>query len=79
MTTQEATRWIAGLFQESADSIAPETPRDAVAAWDSLGELTLMADMDEKFSIVLTDTQLKAMTKVGDILQVLRENGKLTD
>jgi len=79
MTTQEATKWLAELFEESAERLTPETPRDAVPAWDSLGELTLMADMDEKFGILLTDTQLKAMTKVDDILQVLRNNGRITD
>lgn len=79
MTTQEATTWIARLFQESVERLTPETPRDAVPAWDSLGELTLMADMDEKFGIVLTDSQLRAMTRVDDILQVLRNNGKITD
>jgi acyl carrier protein len=79
MTTQDATKWIAGLFEESAERLTPATPRDAVPAWDSLGELTLMADMDEKFGIVLTDTQLKAMTKVDDIVDVLRNHGKITD
>jgi acyl carrier protein len=79
MTTQEATTWIAILFQESVESLTPETPRDAVPAWDSLGELTMMADMDEKFGIVLTDSQLRAMTRVDDILQVLRNNGQITD
>ena len=79
MTTQEATTWIARLFQESVERLTPETPRDAVPAWDSLGELTMMADMDEKFGIVLTDSQLRAMTRVDDILQVLRNNGQITD
>lgn len=78
MTTQESMKWLAELFQEPASTMTPDTPRDAIAAWDSLGELTLMAEMDEKFGIVLTDTQLKAMTKVDDILRVLRDNGKLT-
>jgi len=78
MTTQEATKWIARLFQESEEALTPGTLRDAVPAWDSLGELTLMADMDEKFGIVLTDDQLRAMTKVDDILQVLRNKGKIT-
>jgi acyl carrier protein len=79
MTTQEATRWIAGLFEEPPERVTPATPRDAVPAWDSLGELTLMADMDEKFGIVLTDTQLKAMTTVDDVLQILRSNGIISD
>jgi acyl carrier protein len=79
MTTQEATTWLAGLFEEPAERLTPDTARDAVPAWDSLGELTLMAEMDEKFGILLTDTQLKGMTTVDDILQVLRNNGKIID
>lgn len=78
MTVQEALKWIAELFDESLESISPETPRDAVPEWDSLGVLTLMADMDEKFGIFLSDNELQAMTKVEDIIQVLRKNGKLS-
>jgi acyl carrier protein len=79
MTVQETLKWIAELFDESLERISPETPRDAVPEWDSLGVLTLMADMDEKFGIVLTDDELQAMTKVEDIIQVLRKNGKLSN
>ena len=78
MTIQETLKWIAQLFDESEGSITPETPRDAVPSWDSLGVLTLMADMDEKFGIMLTDSEMQAMTKVEDIIQVLRKNGKLS-
>lgn len=77
MTHNETLKWIAELFEEPAGNISPDTTRDAVPAWDSLGDLTLMAAMDEKFGIVLTDADLRAMRKVDDILEVLRKNGKL--
>ena len=77
MTQQEALQWIAVLFEESDNQIQPETTRDKIAAWDSLGMLTLMAGLNEKFDIVMSDYELQEFRTVGDILNVLRKNGKL--
>jgi acyl carrier protein len=77
MNQEEALKWIAELFEESVDNIKPETPRDEIPMWDSLGVLTLMAEVDEKFGLVLSDEDMKTMNKVGDILQVLEKNGKI--
>ena len=78
MSEAEALAWVAEVFNEPADKITLETPRDSIEMWDSLGVLTLMADFDDKFDIVLADEDMRTMTKVGDILSVLREKGKLT-
>lgn len=77
MTQEEALKWIAELFEETLDSLTPDTPRENIPLWDSLGVLTLMASMDEKFSILLSDADLQAMQKVDDIFAVLRVHGKL--
>jgi acyl carrier protein len=77
MNQEEALKWIAELFEEPVDDIKPETQRDEIPMWDSLGVLTLMAEVDEKFGLVLSDEDMKAMSKVGDILQVLEKNGKI--
>ena len=73
----EVLAWLADVFQESADQLTPETPRDAIAMWDSLGVLTLMAELDEKFDIVVSDQELRAMKKIGDVLTLLRQHGKV--
>jgi len=73
----EALAWLADIFQEPAGKLTPETPRDAIAMWDSLGVLTLMAELDEKFDLVVSDQEMRAMTKVGDVLSLLRQHGKL--
>jgi acyl carrier protein len=72
----EALAWLAEVFQET--EVKPETPRDAIAMWDSLGVLTLMAELDEKFDLVVSDQEMRAMAKVGDVLALLRQHGKLT-
>lgn len=78
MTTQEeALKWIGEMFEQT-DPLTPDTLRDDIPVWDSLGTLTLMAGMDEKFGIMLSDAELRAMTKVDDILAVLRREGKLS-
>jgi acyl carrier protein len=77
MTQKDALVWIAELFEESAERIRPETKRDDIAAWDSLGMLTLMAGLNDRFDIVMSDRELQAFGSVEDILQVLRARGKL--
>jgi hypothetical protein len=42
-----------------------------------MGVLALMAGMDEKFAILLTDDDIRSMSAVEDILAVLRKHGKL--
>ena len=76
MSRAEALAWVAEIFQES-EALTPETPREKIAMWDSLGVLTLMAELDEKFDLVVSDQDMRAMTKVGDILSLLEKNGKL--
>ncbi|MGH6893980.1 MAG: acyl carrier protein [Dongiaceae bacterium] len=77
MIQQDALDWIAGIFEESPGSLTPETPREGVPLWDSMGVLALMAAMDQKFNILMTDADIAAMRNVGDILAVLRKHGKL--
>ncbi len=78
MTQQEAVEWIAKLFEVPPDRLTPDTLRDDIPAWDSLGVLTLMASLDSDHGIVLTDDDVQAIKRVGDILDVMRRNGKLT-
>jgi acyl carrier protein len=77
LTSSAALQWVADLFEEPVANVTPDTPRAEIPAWDSLGVLTLMAALDEKFGILLSDQEMRLMTKVGDILEVLRQRGKL--
>ena len=77
MTQTEAIAWIAQVFETSPDQLTPDTHRENVPAWDSLGVLTLMASLDSDHGIVLTDDDVQTIKTVGDILNVMRKNGKL--
>jgi acyl carrier protein len=77
MDQSEALHWIAELFEETAAGILPDTPRDAIPNWDSLGVLTLMAGLSEQFDITVNADELAGMQRVDDVLAVLRRHGKL--
>jgi acyl carrier protein len=77
MKPDDAIIWIAEIFEEPREHVKPDTLRDAIPGWDSMGTLALMAALDKDFDIVLTPEDLTTLKKVGDILQILQRNGKL--
>ena len=77
MNAEEALAWIAELFEEAVENISPETPRDEIPAWDSLGILTLMARLDEDFEILLEEEEVQELRSIGDILDALKRHNKL--
>jgi acyl carrier protein len=75
--TDAALAWLAELFEAPADSLSPDTPRDAIATWDSLGQLLLMSALDERFGIRLSQGEANGLRAVGDVLGLLRRHGCL--
>ncbi len=78
-STSEILIWIAEVFESPAEKIRPETKRDEIEAWDSLGILTLIARMDEDFQVLLTEDEIQQLRSVGDIVEVLRGHGQVGD
>lgn len=78
MTKEEALTWIATVFDEPPEAIRPDTSRDAIRGWDSLGLLTLMADLAEKFQIQPDEKDIRALDSVQDILTLLKKHGALS-
>ena len=75
MTESQALAMLAESFMASPEELTPQTSREAVAGWDSMGALMLMAELDERFGIALSAEQSKAMTSIGDALEFLRQHG----
>lgn len=78
MNQQEALTLIAEIF-ECPNKLTPSTAKQNVRGWDSMGVLSLMAEFDDRFNILLTQPQLEQINSVNDILNILRENGHLTE
>ena len=77
MTEPEALALLAECFMDSPENLTPQTPRESVAGWDSMGALMFMAELDERFGIALSADESKAMASVGDALKYLRDQGVL--
>lgn len=68
----DALKMLEEAFEESAGALQPDTPRDDIIGWDSMGALALMAELDSRFNLVLTAEQSKKMRRVSDVLDYLR-------
>jgi acyl carrier protein len=71
--------WIAEVFEEPTGRITIETLRKEIPGWDSLGTLSLMAGLDEKFDIHLSEADIEGLQRVADVLDILRRSGKLDE
>ena len=79
MKTEEAVTWIAEVFEEAAERISAQTLRKEIPGWDSLGTLSLIAGLDEKFDIQLSEKEIGSLERVNDIVDILRRNGAVED
>ncbi len=75
MTTHEALHWVAEIFEARPEEVTVTSSRNAIPGWDSLGLLSLMAGLDERFNIQITATDIGKLQCVNDILDILRQRG----
>ncbi len=79
MNIQDALHWISEVFEEVPGRISAATARSDVPGWDSLGTLSLIAALDEKFNILLSEKEIDGLQQVNDIVDILRRNGAMQD
>ena len=79
MKENEALLFITKAFGERPENIRPDASKDEIPNWDSIGTISLMAELDEQFCITLEEKDLGALNRIDDILNVLRKHGKLLD
>jgi acyl carrier protein len=77
MDMDEAVAWIAEVFEEAPGRISAQTQRTDIPGWDSLGTLSLIAALDERFDIHLSEQDIEGMQSIDDILSILRRHGAL--
>lgn len=79
VTVTEALAMFAEIFEEDETDISLESSRDDIDGWDSLGVLSLMAEFDSRFDILLSSDVLEALTSIQDLLALLKEHGALQE
>jgi len=79
ISTSEAISWFAEIFETTESEISAETQREDIEGWDSMGVLTLMAELDDRFSITLSQDDLESIDSINDLLEVLKKHNVLAD
>lgn len=69
---QQLLQALATVFQESPEALDEARTRESIQAWDSMGTLMLIAELDERFHLTLEEAELKKLTSIGDIFSLLR-------
>ncbi len=77
LSVDAALAWIVDIFEESASNVQEKTSRKDIPAWDSLGQLVLMAALDQRFGIRMTPSELSSLNSVQGILDILSRHGRL--
>lgn len=77
LTTQEALEMMAEAFNEPLENLLPDTPRDSIPGWDSMGALMLIAELDERLGLELKAEVSREMRLVRHVLDFLAEHGAL--
>jgi acyl carrier protein len=69
-----ASAILSEVFGLDPDEIGPDTSRDTVENWDSLGHLTLVLALEEEFEIQLDDEETGAAVSFELITALVRDH-----
>ncbi len=75
MTKEEFIEECCIALQVDQSSLDEESSPETVESWDSMGWLSLIAMIDDKFNIVIEMKDLKDLKKIGDFVDLLVEKG----
>lgn len=70
---------IATAINAPEDQVKADTELQNLEWWDSMGVLLLMAELDERFGIILEEETISSFAKVSDILKILIDADALVD
>jgi len=78
INVDEALAMMADAFNEPLANVRPDTARDSIPGWDSMGALMLIAELDERFGIELSAEVSRQMRSVQHVLDFLAQHGALS-
>lgn len=74
-TEKEIIEMIAEAFSIDPSSLTAESSRDDIEEWDSMGMLMLMAELDERYEMVVEEDVLAELERVADIIALIQAKG----
>jgi acyl carrier protein len=65
---------ISALFNVDVASLAPESSANDVPAWDSMGQLMLILELEQQFGIEIPPERAEKLTSISEIVNFLDES-----
>ena len=72
MTVNEFLKIFADTLEVS-DEVTLNTKRTDIAEWDSMGQISIMSMLEEKFGITLEMEELVSLERIQDIVNILKQ------
>ena len=66
---------VAKVFKVDVSEITDLSSRETLEQWDSMGHLSLVMSLEERFNVSLSIADAMEMTSVQHIKRILREYG----
>jgi acyl carrier protein len=75
ISTQQAIAMLAEAFMVPTESVSLNTRREDLPGWDSMGALVLIAELDERFGVLLSAEESRKLHSIGDAVHFMERNG----
>ena len=72
-TLESIRNLISTLFNVPVESVTASSSPKTIEAWDSMGQLTLILEMEQEFGIEITHVRAQRMESVGAIADMIDE------
>lgn len=71
MTNKDKLRLLEETLELENGALTEEICLDDLDEWDSLGKISFMSMVDEKFNKVVKVSEIRMCEKVGDLLRIM--------
>ena len=72
MTDSEIIALLAEALEVDESALTPDTEISSIEEWNSLGWLSVMSLLDERFDVSLSASEIRAMRTVSDVVEHVR-------
>lgn len=77
ITENDAVKMLAQTLLIDPSTISPDTKKEKIPEWDSMGVITILAMLEDEFHIDMSVEEAVALNGMPDFLALLRKNKKI--
>ena len=74
---EELIRLVSKTFDMEPEEIDLDMNPSDIDAWDSLGQLLLINNIEDNYNIILEIEEIFGIMKIRDVLDILKAKGKI--